>query len=108
MPPSSAFSAIDGRSDRTRPTPPAAVQAIPDGSLANFTDGLSLFLVGLFKKLALANYLAFYVDPVYDNPGHLTRPALILATVAFAWQIYFDFSGYTDMARGMAKLMGFP
>jgi D-alanyl-lipoteichoic acid acyltransferase DltB (MBOAT superfamily) len=73
----------------------------------NFTDGASLFLVGLFKKLALANYLSFYVERVYDNPKAFGAPALILATVAFGWQIFFDFSGYTDMARGVAKLMGF-
>ncbi|PYJ54659.1 MAG: hypothetical protein DME24_25995 [Verrucomicrobia bacterium] len=72
-----------------------------------FTDGASLFLVGLFKKLALANYLSFYVERVYDNPKAHGAPALILATVAFGWQIFFDFSGYTDMARGVAKLMGF-
>lgn len=71
------------------------------------TDGLSLFLVGLFKKLALANYLSFYVERVYDNPKAYGAPALVMATVAFAWQIFFDFSGYTDMARGMAKAMGF-
>ncbi|NBR86826.1 MAG: MBOAT family protein [Verrucomicrobia bacterium] len=71
------------------------------------TDGLSLFLVGLFKKLALANYLSYYVERVYDNPKAYGAPALILGTVAFAWQIFFDFSGYTDMARGIAKLMGF-
>jgi len=75
--------------------------------LQNFTDGASLFLVGLFKKLALANYLSFYVERVYDNPGAFGAPALVLATVAFGWQIFFDFSGYTDMARGVAKLMGF-
>src|SRR5947199_4069122 len=73
----------------------------------NFTDGASLFLVGLFKKLALANYLSFYVERVYDNPKAHGAPALILATVAFGWQIFFDFSGYTDMARGVAKVMGF-
>jgi len=70
-------------------------------------DGLSLFLVGFFKKVALADYLAMYVDPVYGNPGVFQAPALILATVAFGWQIYFDFSGYTDMARGIALVMGF-
>jgi D-alanyl-lipoteichoic acid acyltransferase DltB (MBOAT superfamily) len=75
--------------------------------LQNFTDGASLFLVGLFKKLALANYLSFYVERVYDNPRAFGAPALALATVAFGWQIFFDFSGYTDMARGVAKLMGF-
>jgi len=75
--------------------------------LQNFTDGASLFLVGLFKKLALANYLSFYVERVYDNPKACGAPALILATVAFGWQIFFDFSGYTDMARGVARMMGF-
>jgi D-alanyl-lipoteichoic acid acyltransferase DltB (MBOAT superfamily) len=79
----------------------------PPIRLENFTDGLSLFLVGLFKKLALANYLAFYVERVYDNPKAFGAPALLLATFAFAWQIFFDFSGYTDMARGVARLLGF-
>jgi D-alanyl-lipoteichoic acid acyltransferase DltB (MBOAT superfamily) len=79
----------------------------PSIRLQNFTDGASLFLVGLFKKVALANYLSFYVERVYDNPRAFGAPALILATFAFAWQIFFDFSGYTDMARGVAKLMGF-
>ena len=46
---------------------------VPPFRLQNFTDGLSLFLVGLFKKLALANYLSLYVERVYDNPGR-TRP----------------------------------
>jgi len=75
--------------------------------LRNFTDGLSLFLVGLFKKMALASYLSFYVERVYDNPKVCSAPELILGTVAFGWQLFFDFSGYTDMARGVAKFMGF-
>src|SRR5438270_4223872 len=79
----------------------------PPVRLQNLTDGLSLFLVGLFKKVALANYLAVYVDRVYDHPSVYGAPALILATFAFAWQIFFDFSGYTDMARGVARAMGF-
>src|SRR6266567_6557935 len=82
-------------------------QQFPAVHLQNFTDGASLFLVGLFKKLALANYLSYYVERVYDNPKAFGAPALVLATVAFGWQIFFDFSGYTDMARGIAKLMGF-
>jgi D-alanyl-lipoteichoic acid acyltransferase DltB (MBOAT superfamily) len=79
----------------------------PEIRLQNFTDGASLFLVGLFKKLTLANYLSYYVERVYDNPEAFGAPALVLATIAFGWQIFFDFSGYTDMARGVAKLMGF-
>jgi D-alanyl-lipoteichoic acid acyltransferase DltB (MBOAT superfamily) len=82
-------------------------QKFPAIRLQNFTDGGSLFLVGLFKKLALANYLALYVDPIYENPGAQGAAALLLATVAFGWQIFFDFSGYTDMARGLARMMGF-
>ena len=74
--------------------------------MRNVTDGLSLFLVGLFKKLALANYLSYYVERVYDNPQAYGAPALVMATFAFAWQIFFDFSGYTDMARGIARFMG--
>jgi len=80
---------------------------VPKIRREDVTDGLSLFLVGLFKKLALANYLSFYVERVYDRPQDFGAPALILATVAFAWQIFFDFSGYTDMARGVARVMGF-
>src|SRR5579883_632947 len=79
----------------------------PPFRLQNITDGASLFLVGLFKKLALANYLSLYVERVYDNPKAFGAGPLLAATVAFAWQIFFDFSGYTDMARGIAKVMGF-
>lgn len=79
----------------------------PPVRLQGFTDGLSLFLVGLFKKMALASYLSLYVARVYDNPKAFGAPELALATVAFGWQLFFDFSGYTDMARGVAKCMGF-
>lgn len=76
-------------------------------SIQDFSDGLSLFIVGLFKKVALADYLALYVDNIYSTPDRFQSPALILATFLFCWQIYFDFSGYTDMARGIARMMGF-
>lgn len=78
----------------------------PAISKQDVADGLSLFIVGLFKKVALADYFALYVDKVYSAPGQFQSLALILATFLFAWQIYFDFSGYTDMARGIARLMG--
>jgi D-alanyl-lipoteichoic acid acyltransferase DltB (MBOAT superfamily) len=83
------------------------LQHTPTITRRDITDGLSLFLVGFFKKVALADYLGRYVDVVYGNPGQFQAAALVLATVAFGWQIYFDFSGYTDMARGIAQLMGF-
>ena len=82
-------------------------QKAPVFRIANLTDGASLFLVGLFKKVAVANYLSIYVDRVYDNPQGRDGAELAMATFAFAWQIFFDFSGYTDMARGVARVMGF-
>lgn len=78
----------------------------PQVTRHDVADGLSLFVVGLFKKIALADYLAPYVDRIYADPGSQAAPALLLATIAFAWQIYFDFSGYTDMARGVGRLLG--
>jgi D-alanyl-lipoteichoic acid acyltransferase DltB (MBOAT superfamily) len=78
----------------------------PSITSRDISDGLSLFIVGLFKKVALADYLALYVDRVYDVPSLYSGPALLLATFAFSWQIYFDFSGYTDMARGIGRMMG--
>ena len=83
------------------------LQKAPTITERDLTDGLSHFLVGLFKKIALADYLAPYVDQVYGNPAAQSGSALFFATVAFAWQIYFDFSGYTDMARGVGRMMGF-
>ncbi|MGB9597442.1 MAG: MBOAT family O-acyltransferase, partial [Candidatus Poribacteria bacterium] len=79
----------------------------PEIRKENITDGLSLFVVGLFKKVALADYLALYVDKVYASPSLSDGTSLIFATFAFGWQIYFDFSGYTDMARGISRMMGF-
>ncbi len=79
----------------------------PEISLDDITDGLSLFGVGIFKKIVLADFLALYVDRVYAAPGYFDSFHLIVATMAFSWQIYFDFSGYTDMARGIARMMGF-
>jgi len=82
------------------------LQKPPKVSIQDITDGLSLFVVGFFKKVALADYMALYVDKVYDAPEQFQAPALVLATFLFSWQIYFDFSGYTDMARGVARMMG--
>lgn len=80
---------------------------LPKVTREDIADGCSLFVVGLFKKVALADYLALYVDRIYAVPDAHQAPALILATFAFGWQIYFDFSGYTDMARGLGRLLGF-
>jgi len=80
---------------------------VPEINSDNITEGISMFVVGLFKKIALADFLALYVNKVYGDPSQYQGLAPLLATYAFAWQIYFDFSGYTDMARGVARMMGF-
>ncbi len=82
-------------------------QKFPKIKRHDIAAGASLFIVGLFKKLALANYAALYVDRIYEDPASANGASLALATFAFAWQIYFDFSAYTDMARGTARIMGF-
>ena len=69
--------------------------------------GLQLILWGLFKKVVIADRLAIYVDAVYGNVGNHDGSTYLLATYAFAFQIYCDFSGYTDMARGSAQILGF-
>ncbi len=71
------------------------------------TDGLKLMLWGLFKKVVIADRLAVVVDHVYGNPAGQSGYALLIATYFFAFQIYCDFSGYSDMAIGGAKVMGF-
>jgi len=71
------------------------------------TDGLKLMLWGLFKKVVIADRLAIFVNKIYDSPTNYEGIPLIIATVFFAFQIYCDFSGYSDMAIGAAKVMGF-
>jgi D-alanyl-lipoteichoic acid acyltransferase DltB (MBOAT superfamily) len=95
-----------GPIDRARSLIPQLHGTLPIAR-QDVTDGLSHFLVGFFKKAALADALGLYVDKVYGNPDQFQAPALLMATFAFSWQIYFDFSGYTDMARGVARMMGF-
>jgi D-alanyl-lipoteichoic acid acyltransferase DltB (MBOAT superfamily) len=68
--------------------------------------GLYLMLWGFFKKVVVADRLARYVDAVYDNHERHSGNSLALASVYFAVQIYCDFSGYSDIAIGSAKIMG--
>jgi alginate O-acetyltransferase complex protein AlgI len=71
------------------------------------TDGLKLMLWGFFKKIVIADRLALYVNLVYNNVYNYSGFSLIFATIFFAFQIYYDFSGYSDIAIGSAKIMGF-
>ncbi|MCA9125838.1 MAG: MBOAT family protein [Planctomycetales bacterium] len=72
----------------------------------NIHCGCWLILWGLFKKVVIADRLALLVDSAYEQPDQATANLLAIATYAFAFQIYCDFSGYTDMAIGSAKIFG--
>ncbi len=72
----------------------------------SIVEGLKLMIWGYFKKLVVADRLAIYVNAVYNNNSHHTGPSLTIATILFAFQIYADFSGYTDIALGSARLFG--
>ncbi|MGQ0828489.1 MAG: MBOAT family O-acyltransferase [Bacteroidota bacterium] len=69
-------------------------------------EGLRLILWGVFKKVAVADLLATYVDIVYQSPGSYSGFSTFLGAVFFAVQVYCDFSGYSDMAIGSARLLG--
>ncbi len=75
--------------------------------LSRLGGGLSLLLWGAFKKIAIADRVRIVVNTVYDEPQAFGGAALILATFFFAIQIYCDFSGYSDMAVGSAKILGY-
>lgn len=70
-------------------------------------SGVKLILWGFFKKLVIADRLGMFVSKIYEHPGDHTGLPVILATGLFAFQLYCDFSGYTDIARGSARTMGF-
>ncbi len=70
------------------------------------TEGLKRMAWGMFKKVVVADRMVRFVNPVYGDPTSYDGPALVLATLAFAIQIYCDFSGYSDIALGSAQVMG--
>ena len=70
-------------------------------------SGLRLALWGFFKKVVIADRLALVVDQVYGNPADQSGITWLIGTYFFAFQIYCDFSGYSDIAIGVARLLGF-
>ena len=69
--------------------------------------GLWLIVLGTFKKLAIADRMAVFADPIFNDPAAYSSGAIWLAVLAFALQIYCDFSGYSDIALGSAHLLGY-
>ncbi|GAA4092470.1 MBOAT family O-acyltransferase [Mucilaginibacter panaciglaebae] len=78
-----------------------------DFDYQRIADGLKLMAWGLFKKIAIADRLADIVNVAYDEPHKYHGLNFVIATIFFAFQIFCDFSGYTDIALGAAKVMGF-
>lgn len=73
---------------------------------SHLEEGVWLVLWGLFKKVVVADNLAPLVEMAFDQPAP-SGPLVVLGTVAFGFQIYADFSGYSDLARGLARVLGF-
>jgi len=71
------------------------------------SDGLRQILWGLFKKIVIADVSAMYANEIFSSNAHLHASTLVLGAVLFAFQIYGDFSGYSDIALGTARLLGF-
>lgn len=76
-------------------------------TLKGLEAGLQIFVMGMFKKVVLADRLSVFVDDVFAAPAAFSSLTVILAVISYALQIYFDFSGYSDMAIGCAKCMGY-
>ncbi len=74
---------------------------------SNGVDGLKQILWGLFKKMVIADTCGRYVDLLYANPSDFTSSSLVIGAILFSFQIYADFSGYSDIAIGVARLFGF-
>lgn len=71
------------------------------------TDGITQIIWGAFKKLVIADNLAVMVNNAFGNYGNLPASSLVIGAVFYSFQIYFDFSGYSDIAIGISKLLGF-
>lgn len=73
----------------------------------NFFDGTCLFILGLAKKVLLADTLDIVVNAEYANIAYLDAPSAWVTIICYMLELYFDFSGYCDMARGIGKMFGF-
>ncbi|MCF6350162.1 MAG: MBOAT family protein [Flavobacteriaceae bacterium] len=77
-------------------------------NIKQFSEGVERFIIGLVKKMLIANNLAFVADGIFDTPTDLiSSPIAWIGVIAYAFQIYYDFSGYSDMAIGLGKMFGF-
>ena len=73
----------------------------------NLSTGIQIYFLGLFKKLVFADRLSVFVNEVYATPNAFSGAPIWLAIISYSLLIYFDFSGYSDMAIGTGKMLGF-
>lgn len=78
-----------------------------DFNYARVSSGLRLMLLGFFKKIVIADRVALVVNNIYGHPAEQNGLTYLIAAIFFTIQMYFDFSGYSDIARGSARVMGF-
>ena len=76
-------------------------------TLEGFAEGVQRFVIGLGKKVLVANSVAVFADEAFKNPGGLDMPTAWLGLACYTIQLYFDFSGYSDMAIGLGRMFGF-
>ena len=76
-------------------------------TINNLKYGIQLMAFGLFKKIVLADHLSVFVDDVFRTPTAFHWATILLAVISYSIQIYFDFSGYSDIAIGCAKCLGY-
>jgi alginate O-acetyltransferase complex protein AlgI len=72
-----------------------------------FYSGVNYFAIGAFKKIVLADQSAVFVNLAFSSPQEYSGPIILAGVLGFSFQIYFDFSGYTDMARGLGFMLGY-
>ena len=73
----------------------------------DFEAGIQIFVIGMFKKMVLADHLNIFVNDVFSAPKAFHSLTVLWAVITYSLQIYFDFSGYSDMAIGSARMLGF-
>lgn len=96
---------VAGPIERSKKLMPQLFEA-KDFTFENIDAGWKRLAIGFFKKIVVADRLSTLVNTVYNSPEHFSGPAFVIATVFFAFQIYCDFSGYSDIAIGCAKIIG--
>jgi D-alanyl-lipoteichoic acid acyltransferase DltB (MBOAT superfamily) len=83
------------------------IRALHEPSADELASGLFRVIQGVIKKALIADYIGIYCDLIFDSPGTYGAFEVALAIYGYAFQIYFDFSGYSDIAIGLARILGF-